>query len=200
MEIDILFSIIQNFLMAHPIGSPFIYVLTHIVLAVAIIPCSPMTVIAGAIWGKWVGLLISIFSASLSSFFTFFLSRRLFRDAAYRFFRARYPKTDWLLAQTQKHGWKFVALVQLNPLAPASTLGYLFGLTRISFPVYAMFTLLFMIPLQVALVFLGDAIPELKTKTGVLEVWGGIALLCAFYFLYKLLGKKIQSNFKINDE
>ncbi len=151
------FSGIQFFLSQHPVLAPFIYVLSHIFFAICLIPCSPMAVIAGVLWGKWLGLCMSILAAFISSCVTFSLSRFFLHDKIYAFLSKRYSKTDWFMEKTQTHGWKFVAAIQLNPAAPGSSLGYLFGLTRIAFSVYAFFLLLFMLPLQLVLVICGDS-------------------------------------------
>ena len=158
--ISLTFQHIHFFLAQHPVCAPIIYIISHIIFAICLIPCSPMAVIAGVLWGKWLGLGISIGSAFLSSCTTFGLSRFFLKDRIHTFMLKRYAKTDWFLAQTKKHGWKFVATVQLNPAAPGSSLGYLFGLTGIEFSVYAFFLLLFMLPLQLLLVVCGDSFIE----------------------------------------
>lgn len=160
MMMSMAYQTIHHFLSLHPVFAPVIYVLSHVVFAICLIPCSPMALIAGVLWGKWLGLGISICSAFLSSCTTFALARFFLKEKIRAFMSKRYRKTDWFLAQTQKHGWKFVAAVQLNPAAPGSSLGYLFGLTGVEFSVYAFFLLLFMLPLQLLLVFCGDSFIE----------------------------------------
>lgn len=179
-----MFQWVHYFLMQYPMLSPVLYILLHILFAVCIIPCSPMAVIAGALWGQWLGLSLSILSAFFSSCVTFGLARFLFKDKVYRFLKKRYAKTDWFLEQTQKQGWKFVASVQLNPAAPGSTLGYLFGLTHIEFLVYAKYVLLFMIPLQVLLVFVGDTFTKVYFGRW---PWIGIGILFIFLMIYVVM-------------
>jgi len=180
-----MFHSIQVFLTHHMFLSPIVYVMSHVLFAVCLIPCSPMAVIAGALWGKWLGLGISIASAFLSSCTTFGLSRWLLRNKIYAFMSKRYAKTDWFLDQTKKQGWKFVATVQLNPVAPGSSLGYLFGLTRIEFSVYAFFLLLFMLPLQIILVICGDSFPSLFTGNA-FWILAAVMLFAVVYLLYGL--------------
>lgn len=157
MILTAIFSWIQHYFVQHSILAPVVYVVLHVLFAIFLIPCSAMTVIAGVLWGKGLGLGISIFSAFLSSTVTFGLARRFLKIKVYSFLVKRYSNTDWFLAQTKIHGWKFIASVQLNPAAPASAFGYLFGLSGIEFRVYAVFSLLFMLPLQLLLVFAGNS-------------------------------------------
>lgn len=189
MNLVVLFNSIQSFLLHHAIISPIVYALLHVLFAICCIPCSPMAVIAGALWGKWLGLGVSISSAILSSCATFGLSRLLMKEKIYNYLIKRYAKTDWFLAQTKKHGWKFVATVQLNPAAPGSTLGYLFGLTDIKFSIYALFSILFMLPLQLILVLCGSSFSSLLSKS-VPWFFLGIALCIGAYLLYGLKNEK----------
>lgn len=176
-------QLLAPYLLAHPVLAPVIFACLHVVFAVCVIPCSPMAIIAGALWGKWLGLGISIFSAFLASCTTFWLSRFFFRQKVYKFLVKKFKKTDWFLEQTVKNGWKFVATVYLNPVAPGSTLGYLFGLTNISFLIYAVFLLIFMLPLQIILVLCGNFVPQfLTTKT--LWVLLLVMLLSIIYLFY----------------
>jgi uncharacterized membrane protein YdjX (TVP38/TMEM64 family) len=183
MNVADIYDWMQVFLAHHSILAPILYTVFHVIFAVCIIPCSPMAVIAGVLWGKWLGLAISIFAACLSSFVTFWLARIFFRKRLYDFFSKRYKKTDWFLEQTRKNGWKFVATVQLNPAAPGSTLGYIFGLTEISFSVYAFFLLLFMLPLQIILVMCGDSLLWLLSGKAP-WILLAIMLLAIVYLLY----------------
>lgn len=189
MHLANIFEWMQVYLSQHAILAPFLYTVFHIIFAVCIIPCSPMAIIAGVLWGKWLGLAISICAAFLSSCTTFWLARRFFHNRVYKFLVSKFPKTDWFLEQTRKSGWKFVASVQLNPAAPGSTLGYLFGLTKISFTVYAFFLLIFMLPLQIILVLCGDSMPELLSG----KVSWVLLLVMCLAIAYLLYGVKRES-------
>lgn len=192
------FNTVQQVLAEHPVLAPLGYVLCHIVFAVCIIPCSPMAVIAGLLWGKWLGLLLSIIGAFSSSCTTFLLSRRYMKQPIYRFLSKRYAKTDWFLEQTHKHGWKFVATVQLNPAAPASTLGYLFGLTEIQFSRYAALTLALMLPLQLLLVVAGDSFSKALMGQASMLIMIGFVVLLAVVVIYKMFFKKTAAVMNID--
>ena len=172
-------------MLQHTLLSPFLYVVLHVLFAIFLIPCSPMTVIAGVIWGTWLGLSISCLSAVLSSSATFLLSRYFLRHRIYNYLSKRYAKTDWVLAQTKKHGWKFVASAQLNPAVPGSTLGYLFGLTNIEASTYILYVVIFMLPLQFFLVFAGHSVTKFNSNFLWVFMEIGLAFL-AIYIAFKL--------------
>ena len=187
MSIDGTIGLMQDFLQHHATLAPFVFILIHIGLAMCMLPCSPLTFAAGVLWGTAGGLAISILAALLSSFMTFWLARRFFRTRVHAFLRRRFPAVDRILDATERHGLKFVAAVQLNPALPASTFGYLFGLTNIGFPLYAGASLLFMLPLQLLLVAGGGSLGPLflEGRYGAL-VAGGLVLV-ALYFSYRAL-------------
>ena len=189
MDLAEIFQKIQEYLEYYPIIAPFLYILIHIFLAIFFIPCSPMTLIAGILWGKWLGLILSMAGAYLSTNITFWLARRFIRRKIYRLLRRRYPKIKWFLNKSQQHGWKFVAGVQLTPAAPASTLGYLFGLTRISYKAYAILTLIFMLPLQIAVVWLGDSVSVIISTRRYEVFFGSLLLFIATYAITKGISK-----------
>lgn len=188
-----MFQWVQNYLMLHILLAPLIFIFFHVLFAACLIPCSPMAVIAGLIWGKGLGLAISIVAAFLSSCFTFALSRFFLKRKIYHFLSKRYSKIDIFLEQTKIHGWKFVASIQLNPGAPGSTLGYLFGLSNIPFSIYAFYLFIFMLPLQLLLVVFGDSIAKTTNSSTIPWLYIGIiSSIILAYLLYKIGSKSTR--------
>src|SRR3990167_8045737 len=101
MEGYLFFYWLHTYLAARPVLSPILFTIFHMACAICIIPCSPMPVIAGLLWGKWLGLGISIFAAFVSACTTFWLARIFFRKTIYAFLAKRFKKTDWFLEQTE---------------------------------------------------------------------------------------------------
>jgi uncharacterized membrane protein YdjX (TVP38/TMEM64 family) len=146
---------VRLILQEYPMVAPLIYVLVHMLMAVLILPCSPMTLMAGALWGGVYGLILSVAGALASSIATFLLSRSLLHDRIHDFLLRRYPAVADILPLASTHDWKLVAATQLNPFVPASVMGYVFGLTHISLLRYIILSAVFMLPLQVLFVYMG---------------------------------------------
>jgi uncharacterized membrane protein YdjX (TVP38/TMEM64 family) len=147
------------FLQKHEVAAPAFFILIHVLFAVFFIPCSPLPILSGFMWGQTYGMLYAMLGALCGSCFTFMIGR---------YVAANYVKDHlsssaimWALKQADKHGWKIVAFTQINPIFPASTLGYFYGgLTGISFKIYFFTTLVFMLPLTVAFVFMGQSMRD----------------------------------------
>jgi len=152
-------------------------------MAVFFLPCSPMTLMAGALWGDVYGLIVSICAAIVSSATTFLLSRSFLHGRIERLLMYRYPKGVELLAQAAVHDWKLIAVSQLNPLIPASTLGYAFGLSRVTFTRYILFSGIFMLPLQAMFVMTGHSVISLVTSEGHWETALAVIFLAAVFLL-----------------
>lgn len=192
MNIDGTISLMQDLLRHHAFLATVAFVLVHIGLAACMLPCSPLTFAAGVLWGTWGGLAISIAAALLSSFTTFWLARRFFRIRVHAFLRRRFPVVDRILNATEVHGLKFIAAVQLNPALPASTFGYLFGLTNIGFPLYAGASFLFMLPLQFLLVVGGDSLGHYLLGRRYEALIAGVLTLVALYCSYRVLTRRVS--------
>ena len=153
-------SLIRPFLEEHSQAAPAIFILLHIVMAAFVLPCSIMTLLAGALWGGVFGLAISMLAALLSSVATFLLARSFLREPIRNFLFSRYPTVSQFLKRVELHDWKVIALSNLNPLIPASTLGYAFGLSKVSLSRYVKFSAIFMLPLQIIFVFTGKSVSD----------------------------------------
>lgn len=179
---------IQPILAQHPLAAPIVFIVIHTLLAVFFLPCSPMTLLAGVLWGGGYGLSISMLAAIASSATTFFLSRSFLHRKIENFLLHRYPKVTELLAQAALHDWKIIAVSQLNPLVPASTLGYAFGLTPITLIRYILFSTIFMLPLQLLFVLTGYSLIGLFVSGG---QWGVTLALIFLVAMLLIFGKRI---------
>lgn len=181
---------LEDLLGLRPVLAPVIFVLLHCVAAAAFIPCSPFTIVAGVLWGPVWGLLISVLAAWLASCLTFLVGRYALGSE----WRSRLARSSpgQALARLTVFGWRGVAFAQLNPVLPASTLGYLFGLSQLPLPTYAWSALVFMLPLQVALVGLGGSLRDIaladKTPVVVLVV---AAVAMAVYFIARRMTREL---------
>ena len=179
---------IQPILAQYPLVAPMVFIAAHTLMAVFFLPCSPMTLLAGVLWGGGYGLAISMLAALASSATTFLLSRSFLHGKIENFLVHRYPKVTELLAQAALHDWKIIAVSQLNPLVPASTLGYAFGLSPITLKRYILFSAIFMLPLQLLFVLTGYSVIGLFVSGG---QWGVALALIFLVAMLLIFGKDI---------
>lgn len=184
----------------YPLMAPIVFVGVHTLMAVFFLPCSPMTLLAGALWGGIYGLVVSIIAAIVSSATTFLLSRSLLHSKIEHFLMHHNPKVAELLAQAAVHDWKIIAIAQLNPVIPASTMGYAFGLSRITLRRYLLFSIIFMLPLQVLFVMTGHSVIGLFASGGQWEIALALIFLVAIFpFVSKRIYRKLCQLFGVKN-
>ncbi len=147
----------ENLLSLHlenPFLAPIIFICIQVTLSSLILPCSPITLIAGIIWGLKLGLLISLISTIISSICTFMLGKYFLSNLmGQRDYLGIWNKIQMLIF---KYNWKSSFVAHLNPIFPGSSLGYLFGASQISFIPFIVGATLGAIPLQIIGVLIGD--------------------------------------------
>ncbi|MBW4622316.1 MAG: TVP38/TMEM64 family protein [Cyanosarcina radialis HA8281-LM2] len=134
---------------------PLVYV-GVLVLSVVIspIPSAPLAVVAGAIWGPILAGIYSVIGGFLGSLIAYFLGRTLGRSAIV----ALTGKVVYFSKQRGEVflGWS-IFITRLLPVFSFDLISYAAGITGLSLPIYAIATLLGMIPSTFLLTFMGTA-------------------------------------------
>lgn len=155
-----------------PLGA-VVFVVVYVVAVVAAVPASLLTVAAGAIFGAVLGTGLVVVAATAGACIAFLISRRFARDAAATWLEG-HPGVARVERLAAERGAAAVALTRLVPVIPFSLLNYAFGLTRVPFSTYALWTAICIIPGTVLYVVGGDAV-----GTGLAEGMVPVALVIA---------------------
>ncbi len=154
----------------------------YIVGTVLLLPGSVLTLAAGFAYGPVLGTLIVWVSATIGACAAFLVARTI--GGAWVEDRVRgNPKFSAVDRAVADQGFKIVFLLRLSPIFPFNLLNYSLGLTRISFPAYALASFLGMLPGTAMYVYLGSLVesasalskgaPSGGTAQQVLY-WGGL--------------------------
>jgi len=138
----------------HDLGiwGPAVYMAVYVAATVFILPGSLMTLIGGALFGPFWGVLY-VLVGSVSG-------------ATLAFLVARYLAGAWVekkatgiikrvMDGVDAEGWRFVAFTRLVPAFPFNLLNYALGLTRIPLPAYVITSAVCMLPAIAGYVYLG---------------------------------------------
>lgn len=141
-----------------PIGS-VVFILAYIVVTVAFLPASVVTLGAGFVFGVLKGSILVFIGAMLGATAAFLIGRFVARDwiarkvADNRFFSA----LDGAIAE---EGLKLIFLIRLSPAFPFNLLNYALGLTKVTLKDYVLGTT-GIIPGTVMYVYLGSLIGDI---------------------------------------
>ena len=171
-----------------PLG-PAAFVLVFALATTLAVPASLLTVAAGALFGSVVGVVTVIAGATLGASASFALARWLARDlvAGWLGRNRRFAELDRL---TEEHGAIVVALTRLVPLFPFNLLNYGFGLTRVPFGTYVLWTFLCMLPGTVLVVVGADAFARALEEGRV--PWGLVAVFAATLVVISILAHRAR--------
>lgn len=130
-----------------------IYALIYAVAAMLCIPCLPLTIGAGVLFGWLTGLAAVVGGSALAAAGGFLIARHSQRGRLVEWLREkrRFRAVDRAVAQ---EGWKIVGLLRMVPL-PFGLSNYFFGLTGVDFRHYLLATIVGMLPGNAVFVYLG---------------------------------------------
>ena len=138
---------------------PAVFILIYAAAVVAALPGSAITIIAGAIFGSVLGVIVVSIASTLGASLAFLVGRYFARDATAQWLSKRetFKKLDDL---TERHGAIMVALVRIVPIFPFNFVNYGFGLTSVRFWTYVFWSWVCMLPGTILYVVGTDAITQ----------------------------------------
>jgi uncharacterized membrane protein YdjX (TVP38/TMEM64 family) len=172
---------------------PVAFVGLYVLGVVVGIPGSALTVAAGGLFGSFLGVILVSLASTIGASFSFLIARYFARDAVTGWLskREKFKKLDGM---TEEHGAMIVAILRLIPIFPFNLLNYGFGLTKIPFRTYVLWSWLCMLPGTVLYVVGVDAVIQLiiqrKVPWILFGVVAGVGILLVF--LVKLARRKIK--------
>lgn len=131
----------------------FIYGAFFALVTIFLLPCLPLTLLAGFTFGFAGGLTAVMFGIVLSAAFGFLFARYAARATVARQME-HYPRFHAMDRAIAKEGWKIVSLLRMCPV-PFGITNYLYGLTAIPFWHYMAATFGGMLPGNIMYVYLG---------------------------------------------
>jgi len=122
-------------------------------VSVLMVPCLPLTIVAGFTFGMFNGLVAVMFGIALGAAGGFLFSRYAARGAVVCRI-ARDPRFNAIDEAIARDGWKIIGLLRMCPV-PFGLTNYLYGLTGVGFWRYMGATLVGMLPGSIAFVYFG---------------------------------------------
>ena len=104
----------------------------YIAAVVLILPASWLSLLAGFLYGPYLGTFIVFFSAFLGASVSFFISKKLFFNRIQNIIN-KFSKLSLLEQIIKKGGLRLIILTRLSPIFPFSLLNYFYGINKISY-------------------------------------------------------------------
>src|SRR5262245_11743325 len=144
-----------------------IFFVAEVVLVGLSVPvATPLSLIAGVLFGRWLGTLVVSFASTLGALIVTLLARYVFRDSLRRRVAARprwHAALDALDRGVERDGWFYLLLVRLTPVLPFFLINLGMGLTRIRPRTYWWATQLGMLPSTLVVVSAGAEVGQITS-------------------------------------
>ena len=180
----------EEYYAAHMMLSIAIYMGIYILVAALSLPgATAMTLIGGALFGLWTGLIMVSFASTIGATLAFLVSRFLLRDYVQNKFG---DKLKAINDGIKKDGAFYLFTLRLIPAFPFFVINLVMGLTRLSAGTFYWVSQLGMIPATLVYVNAGTQIAQVESLAGILspQLLGSFVLLGLFPLITrKLLGK-----------
>ncbi len=136
--------------------APLVYIGLYLVSTVFFLPGSPVTVLAGFVFGPLWGIFYASVASIISVSVAFLIARYVARDLVEGWVKdnAQFRKID---EQVEEQGWRILMFTRLVPIFPFNLQNYAYGLTSIRFSTYILVSAIFMLPGTAVFVQLGGA-------------------------------------------
>jgi uncharacterized membrane protein YdjX (TVP38/TMEM64 family) len=135
---------------------PVLFVLAYAVLTVLLVPGSPLTIAAGALFGPFLGTALVVVGATMGAVGSFLWGRRLGRDAVERLAGDRFAKVDVWLGERGMVAVLYLRLVG----APFNISNPIAGVTGIKLRDFTVGTFVGIIPGSFAFAALGGSLDD----------------------------------------
>ncbi len=145
-----------------PLG-PTAYVIVYVVATLVGVPSMPFSLLAPMLFGVGTAVAVMLVASTTSAGLGFLVARYVARDAIEAWLAHR-PSVARVAAAIERHDWMLIPVLRTIPIAPFVVVNYSFGLTRIRFSRYLVWSALAMIPSNVALVMGGHVLHDAIVK------------------------------------
>lgn len=170
--------------------APLVYIGLYLVSTVFFLPGTPVTILAGFVFGPLWGIFYASVASIISVSVAFLIARYVARDLVEGWVKdnAQFRKID---EQVEEQGWRIVMFTRVVPIFPFNLQNYAYGLTSIRFPIYVLVSAIFMLPGTAVFVQLGGAFVRGEGNIWKTLLYLGVAgvLLLLLSLIPKLLRK-----------
>jgi len=185
-----LIAAVQQRVMRWGAWSVVCYPLLFALCNVLLLPGGVLSVGGGFFFGLWWGFFIVFLGNGIAAAISFAFSRWFGRRWLTRRLSEN-PMLKTLEPAVEREGWKIIFLSQLHPLFPTSLLNYLYGLTKIRFRTYMLWTSIGRAPGLFLYAYLGTLgqlglnLVRGRSHPRLIEywTWGGAFLTTALLFI-----------------
>jgi len=170
----------------------FVFFILYVVVTAFALPISLLkTLLAGALFGFWPGLILVSFASSVGSTFCFLFSRYALRAYTQRRFSSYLERVN---KGIESDGWLYLLFLRLSPIFPFFIINLIFGLTNMKATTFYIISQIGMLIGTVVFVNAGVQLAKINSIDDILS----LEVIISFMLigLVPFIVKKIIEKFK----
>lgn len=158
-------------------------------------PATLLSTVSGAIWGEYLGTVVTVISATLASCVPFLIARYLGRGLVGKFIHKNHTanRCDRFAS---RNGFMAVLIMRLVPIFPWDLVNYATGLCGIKFRDYFLASLIGTIPASFTYNLIGSSLGQPIDKTKIILI---VILVLIIAFIMVIVKRKTKETIKVTD-
>jgi uncharacterized membrane protein YdjX (TVP38/TMEM64 family) len=154
--------------------APLVFIAIYAVATVAFLPGTPLTLLAGLVFGPVLGTVWAVIGATIGATLAFLVGRYAARDLV-ETWTAGNERVKKLDEGVEKQGWRMLLITRLVPVFPFNLQNYAYGITKIGLGTYVLLTAVCIIPGAAVYTFAGGSLASAQQNLTMTFVYLGIA-------------------------
>ncbi len=184
---------LTDYFHANPVRTSAAFFIIYVISAALSLPgAGILSILAGAIFGLFLGVLIVLPAATIGATLAFWFSRYVFRDAVQSKFG---DKLKMVNDGIEKDGAFYLLTMRLIPAIPFMVINLIMGLTPMRTITYFLTSFFGMLAGSIVYVNVGTQLASLESVSGILtpKIWSAFILLAIFPWIAKKIINVIKT-------
>ena len=158
-------------------AAPLVFIAIYAAATVAFLPGTPLSLLAGLVFGPVLGTLWAVIGATIGATLSFLVGRYAARGLV-EGWTANNEKVRRLDEGVERQGWRMLVITRLVPAFPFNLQNYAYGLTKIGLGTYVLLTAVCIIPGAAVYTFAGGSLASARQDLTMTFVYLGVAAVC----------------------
>ena len=156
------------------VAAPLVFISIYALATVAFLPGTPLTLLAGLVFGPVLGTLWAVIGATIGATLAFLVGRYAARGLV-EGWAAKDERVRKLDEGVEKQGWRMLLITRLVPLFPFNLQNYAYGITKIGLGTYVVLTAVCIIPGAAVYTFAGGSLASAQQNPTRTFIYLGVA-------------------------
>ncbi len=158
------------------IAAPLVFIAIYVVATVAFLPGTPLSLLAGLVFGPVLGTLWAVIGATIGATLAFLVGRYAARGLV-EGWTAKNERVKKLDEGVEQQGWRMLLITRLVPVFPFNLQNYAYGITKIGLGTYVLLTAVCIIPGAAVYTFAGGSLASAQQDLTRTFIYLGVAAI-----------------------